>query len=137
MSEKHLAMAAARASWAAVQAGDKAGWLAIMSDDVRIEDPIGEAPTNPSGEGIHGKAAVGEFYDRHMAPAKIAIDVEQSWPAGNGRECAHLMTLATTLPNGVVSRVRSVFTYRVDDAGLLTQLRGYWTMADMTFTQPE
>lgn len=135
MSDDHPAMIAAHASWAAVQAGDKTAWLAIMSDDVLIEDPIGVGPTNPSGEGVRGKEAVGAFYDKNMASSTIRIEVEQSWAAGS--ESAHLMSLVTTLPNGVVSRVRSVFTYRVNDAGELTNLRGYWTMADMTFTQPD
>jgi steroid Delta-isomerase len=29
--------------------------------------------------------------------------------------------------------VRGVFTYRVNDAGLLTNLRGYWNMDAMKF----
>ena len=28
---------------------DRAGWLALMAEDVLIEDPIGEAPTNADG----------------------------------------------------------------------------------------
>jgi steroid delta-isomerase len=47
------------------------------------------------------------------------------------------MTLHTTLPNGVVSRVRGVFSYRTDEAGLLLNLRGFWHMGVMTFEQPE
>ena len=56
--------------------------------------------------------------------------------AAEGNEAAHLMTLTTTLSNGVVSKVRGIFTYRVNDAGKLTNLRGYWNMSLMEFTQP-
>ena len=52
---------ASQASWAAVQSGDREAWLALMADDVVIEDPIGPAPTNADGRGVRGKAAVAEF----------------------------------------------------------------------------
>ena len=43
--------------------------------------------------------------------------------------------LRTEFPNGFVASVRGVFTYRVDDAGLITNLRGYWNMDAMEFTE--
>ena len=43
--------------------------------------------------------------------------------------------LRTRFPNGFVATVRGVFTYRVDDAGLITNLRGYWNMDAMEFGQ--
>ena len=52
MSDDNLAVKAARASWACVQSHDKEGWLALMHDDVCVEDPIGPGPTNPTGEGL-------------------------------------------------------------------------------------
>ncbi|MEO2169501.1 MAG: steroid delta-isomerase, partial [bacterium] len=92
------------------------------------------APTNPTGKGVCGKAEVGQFYDSFIAPATIVIETHQSSAAGN--ESAHVMTLNTTLPNGVITRVHGIFTYRLDDAGKLTNLRGYWTLADMVVEQP-
>ena len=50
--EDHPAMIAARSSWRAVMANDKAGWLDLMADDMVMEDPIGVAPTNPEGKGL-------------------------------------------------------------------------------------
>jgi len=47
-----------------------------------------------------------------------------------------VMTLTTTLANGVVTKVRTIVTYRVDAAGKITNLRSYWTLADMEFVQP-
>ena len=54
------ALAASQNSWRCVQARDKAGWLALMADDIVIEDPIGKAITNPDGNGVRGKAAMPE-----------------------------------------------------------------------------
>ncbi len=135
MSEIHPAMQAAQTSWKCVQANDKEGWLALMADDVCIEDPIGEAPTNPTGLGIQGKEAVSKFYDQFIGPAKIIVETHESRAAGN--ESAHVLTLHTTLANGVTTHVHGIFTYHLNDAGFLTNLRGYWTMADMSVDQPD
>ena len=135
MTTDHPAMAAARSSWAAVQAGDKDAWLDLMAEDVCIEDPIGVAPTNPDGKGVRGKAAVSAFYDKQMAQATIRVETHESYTS-EADEVAHVMTLTTTLPNGVVSRVRGIFAYRTNDEGKITNLRGFWNMASMQFEQP-
>jgi len=129
MQEEHPAMKAARASWRCVQAKDKAGWLALMADDVCIEDPIGVAPTNPTGAGVRGKAEVADFWEKNIAPSEVRIETHGSRTAGS--ESAHELTLHNAFPNGVRASVRAYFVYRVDDRGLLTSLRGWWDMADM------
>ncbi len=134
MSEENPAMVAARASWRCVQAKDKEAWLALMDEDVCIEDPIGVGPTNPTGEGLRGKVAVGGFFDQNIAPGSLQIETHESRVAG--QESAHVLTLTKAFPNGVKSIVRGIFTYRVDETGKLTHLRGYWTMDDMTIEQP-
>ena len=129
MSEEHPAMIAARASWSAVQRKAKEEWLALMADDICIEDPIGVSPLDPIGKGHCGKEAVRAFWERAIAPNRIRIEVARSFCAGN--ESAHLMTLTTTFPNGASAEVTGIFTYRVNDAGKLVALRGYWQMSDM------
>lgn len=129
MHEDHPAMIAARNSWRCVQAKDKAGWLALMADDVCIEDPIGVAPTNPSGLGARGKAEVADFWEKNIAPSAIRIETHGSRSAGH--ESAHELTLHNAFPNGVRAAVRGYFVYVVNAQGLLTNLRGYWDMADM------
>ena len=130
-------VAASQGSWRCVQAGDKDGWLALMADDVVLEDPIGEAVTNPDGTGVRGKAVVAEFYDTNIGPNQLRITCEETFPSSSPTEIAYILVLETTFPNGFVATVRGVFTYRVNDAGLITNLRGYWNMDAMTFTQPE
>lgn len=134
MNEEHPALLAARASWRAVMASDKQAWLDLMADEIRVEDPIGQAPTNPTGEGVHGKSALAEFWDQNIGPNTITIETHDSRTAGD--ESAHQLTLTMKFENGVSSRVTGFFTYRVDATGKLTQLRGYWDMADMHFETP-
>jgi steroid delta-isomerase len=134
VDEKHPALVAARSSWRCVQEQDKAGWLALMADDILVEDPIGEGPTNPDGRGIRGKAALSDFFDANIARNRIRITPHESFAAG--RESAHVLTLRTSFPNGAHMEVHGVFTYEVDENGLLTRLRGYWTLADARFEKP-
>jgi steroid delta-isomerase len=134
MSEIHPAIAAAQESWRCAQAQDKEGWLALMSEDVCIEDPIGVSPTNPTGKGVRGKAEVGEFFDKYIGASTIVVEVHESRFAGN--ESAHVMTLHTSLKGGLKTKVKGIFTYLLNDEGLLTNLRGYWTMDNMSFEHP-
>ena len=137
MNEEHPALVASRSSWRCVQTHDKQGWLDLMADDVCIEDPIGVAPTNPDGQGIRGKAAVAEFYDKNIAQNDLSITCQQSYVSSSDREAAHVLTLTSAFPNGVKSHVTGIFSYRLNDAGKLVSLRGYWNMDAMTFEHPE
>ncbi|WP_101951826.1 nuclear transport factor 2 family protein [Mycobacterium sp. 3519A] len=135
--EKTPVVAASEASWRCVQAGDKDGWLALMSDDIVIEDPIGDAVTNPGGGGVRGKEAVGAFFDANIGPNTLTVTREATFPSSSPNEIAYILVLRTEFPNGFVASVRGVFTYKVDDAGLITNLRGYWNMDSMQFSEPE
>jgi steroid Delta-isomerase len=130
-------VAASQASWRCVQSGDREGWLALMSDDIVIEDPIGEAVTNPDGNGVRGKEAVAAFYDANIGPNQLTVTREASFPSSSPNEIAYILVLHTVFPNGFTATVRGVFTYTVDDGGLITNLRGYWNMDAMTFGQQD
>ena len=81
-----------------------------------------------------------------------------TWKAGAGQRTTHAHTIPNRpnraesaprphditdpriqakFPNGMISTVRGVFTYRVNDAGLLTNLRGYWNMDAMQFAKTD
>ena len=141
MSEKTAqatpALIASQASWRCVQAHDREGWLALMADDVVIEDPIGEAVTNPGGQGVRGRAGVAEFFDANIAKNQLTITCEETFPSGSLNEIAHILVLHSRFEGGLTSTVRGVFTYRVDEAGLITNMRGYWNMGAMTFGQDD
>lgn len=129
MDQNNPALVAARESWRCVQSKSREEWLGLMADDIVIEDPIGVGPTNPDGRGIRGKEAVAAFWEKNLAPSSIKIEVHESFAAAN--ESAHRMTLHTTFPGGVTFLVDGIFTYKVNDAGKLTNLRGYWSVDDM------
>lgn len=127
------ALQASQASWRCVQDRDRAGWLALMADDVVIEDPIGRAVTNPDGYGVRGKEAVAAFFDAYLATNQLTVTCQESFPSSSPQEIAHILVLRSKFDNGFTSTVRGVFTYRVNDAGLITNLRGYWNLDMMTF----
>ncbi len=129
MDENHPALVAARKSWHCAQTRAREEWLDLMADDIVIEDPIGVGPTNPTGEGVRGKAAVSEFFDQNLAKSDLKIETHESFAAGN--ESAHRLTLRMSYPGGTTVVVNGIFTYTVNDAGKLTNLRGYWSMDDM------
>ncbi|BCO34125.1 steroid delta-isomerase [Mycobacterium heckeshornense] len=131
------ALRASQSSWRCVQAHDREGWLALMADDVVIEDPIGDAPTNPGGTGVRGKDGVAAFYDANIAANQLTITCEETFPSSSPNEIAHILVLRSKFDNGVTSTVRGVFTYRVNDAGLITNMRGYWNLDAMTFGRQE
>ncbi len=133
--EENPAMIAARNSWRCVQAKDKEGWLGLMADTIVMEDPIGIAPTNPDGKGLQGKQAVSEFWDSSMSKLDIRIETHESFATAN--ESAHRMTLTTTFENGGGMVVNGIFTYRVDELGKLTNLRGYWALDETEIRPPQ
>jgi steroid delta-isomerase len=136
LSEEHPALAAARASWRCVQSRDREAWLALLADDVTIEDPIGTAPTNPTGKGFRGRQEAERFWDGNIARTEsITIRAHESFAAGC--ESAHVLTLVTRFPNGMAMTVHGIFTYAVDDDGRLASLRGYWSMDEAKVEKPE
>ena len=129
------ALAASQSSWQCVQTHDREGWLALMAPDVVIEDPIGKSITNPDGLGVRGKEAVAAFYDTNIAVNDLTVTCEETFPSSSPNEVAHILVLRSKFDGGVTSAVRGVFCYRVDDDGLITNMRGYWNLEDMQFGQ--
>ena len=129
------ALAASQASWRCVQTHDREGWLALMAPDVVIEDPIGKSITNPDGLGVRGKEAVAAFYDTNIAVNDLTVTCEETFPSSSPNEVAHILVLRSKFDGGVTSAVRGVFCYRVDDDGLITNMRGYWNLEGMQFGQ--
>ena len=104
-------VAASRNSWRCVQTGDREGWLALMADDVVVEDPIGEAVTNPDGTGVKGKEALAAFYDTNIGPNQLTVTCEETFPSSSPDEIAYILVLRTEFPNGFVASVRGVIRY--------------------------
>jgi ketosteroid isomerase-like protein len=118
----------------AVARGDKQAWLDNFADNGVIEDPVGPSHLDPEGTGHHGKAAIEEFWDKNIANGRPMFSLSESFGCGN--ECANVGTLTIQFPNGVISQLRGVFTYRVNDEGKVVALRTYWETAAMSMYPP-
>jgi len=123
---EHPARLASQRSMKAVMSHDRDTWLSLFHPDACIEDPIGKSPIDPTGEGIRGTAAIEKFYDDNVAPNRHEFEVHRSFAAGN--EVANVLTLTTTLANGMTGSFDGVFTYRVDADGKILNLRGFWEL---------
>ncbi len=113
-------------SRAAVEAGDRDGWLDIFAPDAVVQDPIGPSPFDPEGKGHKGREAIARFYDTVIAPSeRITFEIENSYLCGD--EVADVGIIRTTLAGGThMAVVRGVYTYRSDGAGRLAALRAFW-----------
>ena len=127
----HPARDASLRSMRAVEARDRAGWLALFHPDAIVEDPIGVSIFDPEGRGHRGRDAIGAFYDAAIAANTVRFAIGESWAAGN--EVANVGRISTTMEDGTVVHTDGVFTYRVDDEGLLVALRAYWEMDRLVF----
>ena len=126
--EQTPALAASQASWRCVHAKDKAGWLALMADDVVIEDPIGPAYTNPDGTGVRRQGRRLVVLGAQHWPRHHHDHLRRDLPVELARRDRPHPAAAVHVRQRVGERVRGIFTYKVNDAGLLTNLRGYWNM---------
>ena len=130
---EHPARLASQRSIAAVQAKDRAAWLALFAEDAVVEDPVGPSWLDPSGEGHRGREAIGRFYDTTIATLEgVRFEIVDSFAAGD--EVANVGTIHLQLPGGTAGRCEGVFVYRVDEQGLLRSLRAFWEIERMTAT---
>ncbi len=132
----HPARLASQRSVAAVQAKDKAAWLALWAEDGCVEDPVGVSFIDPTGEGFRGPARREQFWDSNIGPTdSIAFDLHDSFAAGN--EVANVATITITVGGNTQTKCEGVFVYRVNDQGKLVSLRAFWETERMmgTLTQ--
>ena len=113
-------------SRAAVEAGDRDGWLDLFAEDAVVEDPIGPSPFDPQGKGHQGREAIAAFYDNVIAPSEaITFEIMHSYLCGD--EVADVGIITTTIAGGTHQAVvHGVYTYRTNGAGKLAALRAFW-----------
>ena len=129
--ESHPAREVSIASMRAVEAGDRAGWLALFTDDAHVEDPIGPSMFDERGEGHRGAEAIAAFYDNVVSLGQISFAIRESYACGD--ECANVGRITTTFEDGSQAVVDGVYTYRTDGAGKVRALRAYWESSKVTF----
>ncbi|MBS1847105.1 MAG: nuclear transport factor 2 family protein [Actinobacteria bacterium] len=126
LDPSHPARRAAMASVAAVEAGDRAGWLALFAPDAVVADPVGPSPFDPAGLGHRGADAIAAFYDAVIAEPQIRFAIRESYVAGAA--CANVGTITSTFVDGSAAVVDGVYVYEVTDDGLIASLRAYWEL---------
>ena len=106
-------------------ARDKEAWLALFADDAIVEDPIGPSHFDPEGKGHRGKAAIAAFFDMAIAPSQLEFNFVDTFQCGNEEaNVGHIVIIA----RGLRVIAEGVFTYRVNDEGMIVALRAYWEM---------
>ena len=129
--EQTPALAASQASWRCVQAGDKEGWLALMTDDVVIEDPIGAAVHQPRRHRRASARTASRSVLRRATsgPTTITITCEETFPSSSPDEIAHILVLRFTFrQRRQRARCAASSPTRSTTPGCSTNLRGYWNM---------
>lgn len=116
------------ASLSAVKARDKQRWLDLFEDDATIEDPVGVSPTDPTGKGHIGKAAISAFYDTFpLDPEAGHMDFEIHNVIARGNEAAVDLTLKFIGKDGnTVGAVKALNIYKASKNGKIASLRSFW-----------
>ena len=121
----HPARTASRRSMDAVSRGAKEEWLALFAEDGVVEDPVGKSMFDPTGNGHHGRDAIGAFWEMTIANVeRFEFDIRDSFTAGN--EVANVGTITTFLAGGSRVDTEGVFVYRVNEDGLIASMRAFW-----------
>lgn len=125
------ARAASLRSRAAVHAGDRDRWVALFTDDALVADPVGPSMFDTDGNGHRGHAAIRAFFDTAIANNTVRMNIHSSHAGLD--ECANVVTVVTTLPDGSQASVDIVAIYRVADDGRIRSMKAYWEMDDLRF----
>lgn len=113
------------ASLSAVSAGDKQRWLDLFEDDAFIQDPVGVSPTDPTGKGHIGKAAIAAFYDTFPLEAgQMGFEIHNV--IARGDEAAVDLTLKFTDKEGNTSAIKAINIYKASPNGKIASLRSFW-----------
>lgn len=114
------------ASLSAAKAKDKQRWLDLFEDDATIEDPVGVSPTDPTGNGHIGKAAISAFYDTFPFDSG-SMDFEIHNIIARGSEAAVDLTLKFIGMDGsLLGSTKALNIYKVSKNGRIASLRSFW-----------
>lgn len=123
---RNAAQRLSRLSVERVSAMDREGWLDLFAADAVVEDPVGRSPFDPTGKGHKGRAGIGTFYDRIIAPAgRMEPEIRASYPCGD--ECANFVVARFKQPDGSYRENPMIVIYKANAAGdKLVSLRAFW-----------
>lgn len=108
-----------------VGAGDVAGVMALFSDDIAVEDPVGGAPETR----VVGIDAVHNFFRNGFARSHPVPQLEVAIRTTGGNEAAMAFTLGLTLGDDLYEfDIIDVMTF--DRDGKISSLRAFWNPSE-------
>ncbi len=121
---EHPAALANYRSFAAVEAHDRAAWLALFAADAVVQDPVGISPLDPSGNGRQGLAAIAGFWDDVIAGGSQSFAVKSRIPRAD--QCAVFVTMRNQISEELSFELDMIVIYQVNADGLIQSLRAFW-----------
>jgi steroid delta-isomerase len=108
-----------------VDGGDVDGVLALFSENVRVEDPVG----GPPGTRVEGLEAVSVFFRKGFARSRPAPTRTGPIVTTAADEAAMPFTLQLDF-GGRRNEIDVVDVMRFDDEGRITSLRAFWNASE-------
>ncbi|WP_055405014.1 MULTISPECIES: nuclear transport factor 2 family protein [unclassified Mycobacterium] len=118
-------LAAVERSPRAAAAHDRAGWVALFTDDGRVEDPVGSRPHI-------GHEAIGRFYDTFIGPRDITFHRDLDIVVGT--VVLRDLELEVAMGSAVTMRIPAVLRYdlrNINGEWRIGELRAYWALPAM------
>ena len=109
-------------------AKDKQNWLDLFAEDAIVQDPIGQSPLDPIGDGHKGKEAIEKFYDTVIANGNIEFNILESIPCAD--ECANFAQIVNVVGD-VKIETQMIVIYRVNSNDKIVSLRAFWDYKKM------
>lgn len=123
--DRERLLAAVERSPQAAAAHDRTGWVALFTDDGRIEDPVGSWPHV-------GRARIGRFYDTFIGPRDITFhrDLDIVFGTAVFRD----LELEVAMGPSVTMFIPAFLRYDLREANgewHIAELRAYWELPAM------
>ena len=114
----HPAVRAVQQHAANWNARDRSAWLALFSDDVTFEDPVGKAPKI-------GRTAAEGSWDNSFTPGRVwTLHPQRIIPGGTHEAAVEMLNRGDL--HGEQVELRGIEIYRVDDDGLIIEVRAFF-----------
>ena len=123
--DRERLLAAVERSPRAAAAHDRAGWVALFTDDGRVEDPVGSWPHV-------GREQIGRFYDTFIGPRDIKF--HRDLDIVFGTVVLRDLELEVSMGSAVTMYIPAFLRYDLRDTNgewRIGELRAYWELPAM------
>ena len=114
----HRAVRAVQQHAANWNARDRSGWLALFSDSVTFEDPVGKRPKL-------GRAAAEGSWDNSFTEGRVwTLHPQRIISGGEFEAAVHMLNRGVL--HGEEVELEGIELYRVDELGLIVSVRAFF-----------